>query len=137
MKKYKMEDTTGHDKDLNDLFKIILGTDVTIKDNMSQAEEEVFKTFIEKLDTSFRTENKVFEEGGIDLSKITDGLWFVIENVMGMVYGEEAKELVFWYVYDRFNPDGSIVPLEGPNGKTFLIKNPNDLWGFIKYKSNK
>ena len=33
-----MEDTTGHDKDLNDLFKIILGTDVTIKDNMSQAE---------------------------------------------------------------------------------------------------
>ena len=82
-------------------------------------------------------EHKVMEEGGIDCHRLTDPLWSVIENTLRMIYGPESTEIILWYVYDRFNPDGSIIPLEDPKGKTFIIKDPNDLWSFIKYKSPK
>ena len=39
-----------------------------------------------------------------------------------------------WYIYERFNPDGEITPLETEDGKQFLLKNVNDLWSYIKYK---
>jgi hypothetical protein len=124
-------------KDIKKLFKSILGTEVNIKDNIDESEETIFKVFIEKLEKSYKIENKVFEESGIDLTKVTDGLWFVLENTLKMTYGQDAGDIIIWYIYDRFNPDGSIVPLEGPNEKQFILKNSNDLWSYIKYKSNK
>jgi hypothetical protein len=123
--------------DLKSLFKLILGTEVNIKDNIDETEEAVFKSFIQKLENSYKIENEVFESSGIDLTKVTDGLWFVLENSLKMLYGQDAGDIIIWYIYDRFNPDGSIVPLEGPGDKQFLLKNSDDLWSYIKYKSNK
>jgi hypothetical protein len=131
-----MEDLSGHNKDLKKLFNLILGVDVNIKDNIDQSEELIFKKFIDKLEASYNIENKVFETSGIDLTKVTDGLWFVVENTLKMLYGEVAGGMIVWYIYDRFDADGSIVPLEDANGKQFLLKNSDDLWSYIKYKSN-
>lgn len=122
--------------DLKNLFKLILGTEVNIKDNIDETEEAVFKNFIQKLENSYKIENEVFESSGIDLTKVTDGLWFVLENSLKMIYGQDAGDIIIWYIYDRFNPDGSIVPLEGPGDKQFLLKNSDDLWSYIKFKSN-
>ena len=77
-----MEDLSGHNKDLKKLFNLILGVDVNIKDNIDQSEELIFKKFIDKLEASYNIENKVFETSGIDLTKVTDGLWFVVENTL-------------------------------------------------------
>ena len=77
---------TGNE-DLKKLFNIILGTNVNIKDNIDESEELVFHSFIKKLENSYKIENEVFESGGIDLTKVTDGLWFVVENTLKMLYG--------------------------------------------------
>ena len=126
---------TGNE-DLKKLFKLVLGTKVNIKDNIDATEEIIFEKFITKLEESYKLEEKTFEAGGIDLTKITEGLWFVVENQLRMLYGEDASQIIIWYIYDRFNPDGSIVPLEGPNEKLFILKNPKDLWSYIKYKTS-
>lgn len=130
-----MEDLTGYSKDLKKLFNLILGVEIDIKDNIEQSEELVFKKFIDKLETSYHIENKLYEDSGIDLTKVTEGLWFVIENTLKMLYGESAGDIIIWYLYDRFNPDGSVVPLEDANGKQFILKNSDDLWSYIKFKS--
>lgn len=119
---------------LQKLFKIILGTEVNIKDNIDVTEELIFVNLIKKLEESEKMEHTIFQSSGIDLSKVTDGLWFVIENQMRLLYGPESSELIQWYIYDRFNPDGSIIPLEGPNDKLFILKSPEDLWSYIKFK---
>ena len=41
--------------DLKSLFKLILGTEVNIKDNIDETEEAVFKSFIQKLENSCST----------------------------------------------------------------------------------
>lgn len=130
-----MEDLTGSNKDLKKLFNLILGVDIDIKDNIEHSEELVFKSFIDKLENSYKIENEVFESSGIDLTKVTEGLWFVLENTLKMLYGEVAGDIIIWYLYDRFNPDGSIVPLEDSSGKQFILKDSNDLWSYIKFKS--
>lgn len=127
----------AHDPLLQELFKGILGTEVSIKDNLDANEEIAFKLFIERLELAYNTENKIFEEGGIELTKVTDHLWFVVESCFRTIYGEDATDMIIWYIYDRFNPDGSIVPLEGPGDKLFIIKDPSDLWSYIKYKLHK
>jgi hypothetical protein len=126
------EEIEGGD-DMKTLFTNILGSEVTIKDNISGVEENIFITFIQKIEDSQLVENKLFEEGGIELSRVTDPLWFVIENSFKFLYGEEATDLILWYIYDRFSPDGEIIELEDESGKTSILKNPKDLWSYIQF----
>ena len=78
MSKKEINDTWSND--LNDLFKGILGSEVKIKDNIDATEEKVFCLFMKKLNETYDMENKVYETAGIDLNKVNDGLWFVVEN---------------------------------------------------------
>ena len=80
--------------ELKKLFKLILGTDVNIKDNIDASEEIIFKNFIDNLDAANKRENKLMEEGGLDCSKLTDPLWHIIENCFRMLYGTEATDLI-------------------------------------------
>ena len=99
------EEIEGGD-DMQTLFTNILGSEVTIKDNIDSVEEKIFITFIKKIEDSQLIENKLFEEGGVELS----------------------------YVYDRFSPDGEIIELEDEGGKTYILKTPKDLWSYIQYQ---
>jgi len=128
------EELAGQD-DLKKLFGVILGTDVQIKDNINQAEEKMFGLMINKLISSDTMEHSLMEKGGIDAHKLTDPLWLVIENLMVLLYGSEASRIILWYIYERIGPDGKAIPLEGSNGKPFVLNNTDDLWSYIKYKS--
>ena len=127
------EEFEGTD-DIKDLFNQILGSEVIIKDNIDATEEGVFIVFIKKLEEAYNVENQLFDIGGLELAKITDPLWFVLENSFKFLYGEEAADLIWWYIFDRFNPDGSVVPLEDENGKEYIFKDAKDLWSYIKYR---
>jgi hypothetical protein len=121
-------------QDIKDLFNQVLGSEVTIKDNIDATEEGVFIVFIKKLEEAYNIENQLFDIGGLELAKVTDPLWLVLENSFKFLYGEEATDLIMWYIFDRFNPDGSVVPLEDENGKQYIFNEPKDLWAYIKYR---
>ena len=40
-----------------------------------------------------------------------------------------------WYIYERFDSDDNVIPLEGEDGKMFVLNTVNDLWSYIKYKT--
>ena len=124
-------------KDIKKLFDKILGDKIILKDNFKIDDETIFCLLVNKLDESNKNDEALFELSGIDLTKTNKELWFVVESLLKVVYGEEAFDMIMWYILDRFNPDGSIVPLEGPNDKIFILKDSNDLWSYIKYKSSK
>ena len=134
LKNTNMKDKIDGEEELNELFKSILGTNVKIKDNIKVTEQLLFVNTIQKLENSHKLEESLFGDYGISISQITDPLWEVIGNDFNYVYGEKAQETIMWYIYDRFNPDGSIVPLEDESGKIFTLKDANDLWSYIKYK---
>jgi hypothetical protein len=119
-------------KDIKNLFREVLGSDVEIKDNIDATEENVFVVFIEKLEKTFSNEEEIEKLSGIDITKHTDNLWFVVENSFKFLYGEEATEIIFWYVYRRYEDK---CKLEDENGKKHKIDTPQKLWLYVKNRS--
>ena len=131
-----MEDFEGK-KEIINLFNDILGSKVSIKDNLDKTEGSIFVHFINELDKAQSAEHELFENSKIEISHYTDPLWNVIDNILTLLYGNESKDLIQWYVYDRFNADGSIVPIIGEDGKKYIFTNPEDLWSYINYRYSK
>ena len=119
-------------KDIKNLFREVLGSDVEIKDNIDATEENVFVVFIEKLEKTFSNEEEIEKLSGIDITKHTDNLWFVVENSFKFLYGEEETEIIFWYVYRRYEDK---CKLEDENGKQHKIDTPQKLWLYVKNRS--
>ena len=72
----------------------------------------------------------------IDISKYEENFHQVIDSFILLSFGKEIYELLSYYFYDRFNPDGSENALN-IDGKEVLIKNAEELWSLIaKIKPN-
>lgn len=123
-----MNDEFGDIEEIKNMFTEILGSEVNVKDNIDNTELDIFVILIKKLEEAVRVETKS------DVSKATDPLWFVIEIGLESMYGEEAKELIYWYIFDRFEKDGSLIPLEDEDGKIYIFKDVKEFYGYLKYK---
>jgi len=53
-----------------------------------------------------------------------------------MNFGKEAAELIFFYVYERLNPDGSINELRDQNDVPVILSNPTELWDLVNIINN-
>jgi len=118
--------------DINRLFKEILGSDVIIKDTLVATEESLFCLLVNKLDKSQKDDDVLFNSTGIDLSPAKSELWLVIDSLLKIHYGESSFDLIMWWIYERFNSDGKIVPFEGDDGKAYSIITAKDLYQFLK-----
>jgi hypothetical protein len=114
------------------LFDKVLGANTTVKDNIKSTESTVFEILIQKADDSLDIEDKLFEIADISIEKITDPLWFIIENQFKLIYGEEATELIMWYLMERFDDDYNIIPLEDEEGNKIILNKPIDLWNYLQ-----
>lgn len=49
---------------------------------------------------------------------------------------KEAAELIFFYIYERLNPDGSINELRDQNDVPVILNNPTELWDLVNIINN-
>tara|TARA_B110000444_G_C18620094_1_gene491746 strand:+ start:362 stop:754 length:393 start_codon:yes stop_codon:yes gene_type:complete len=124
-----MEDFFEYDgaKDMKDLFESILGSRVNIKDDIANTEEKVFTLFIQKLETQYKIENSILKTSGLEISKLTDNIWFVLESLLKMQYGEEVTSLILWYVLFRNGEE-----YWGDGEDKIKINTIKRLWKFIQ-----
>ena len=118
-------------KHIKKLFDTVLGADTIVKDNIKATESTVFEILIQKADDSLNLEDKLGEMD-IDISKITDPLWFVIENQFKLIYGEEAAEIIMWYLMERLDEDNNVVALEDEDENKIILNKPIDLWKYLQ-----
>ena len=75
--------------------------------------------------------------GSLNLNDIVlaqEDLWFVIESLLKIAYGQDAFDMIMWFILDRFNPDGKVVPFEDEKGKQFSLITAKDLFHFLKHR---
>jgi hypothetical protein len=119
-------------KYIKKLFDTVLGADTIVKDNIKATESTVFEILIQKADDSLNLEDKLGEIADIDITKITDPLWFVIENQFKLIYGEEATELIMWYLMERLDEDNNVIALEDEDENKIILNKPIDLWNYLQ-----
>ena len=124
--------------DIRDLFREMLGSDIIIKDNIKANEEKLFVMLVEQLEKSKKLEEKV-NDIGLEIHLLVDPLWIVIESMLKLQFGLDTYNLIMLYLYERFGPDGKLIPLvDEETGKNYLLETPKDLFNYIKFRySNK
>lgn len=123
-----MSDEFEDIEEIRNMFTEILGSEVKVVDNIDNTELDTFVILIKKLEEAVKAETKS------DISEATDPLWFVVEIGLKFMYGEEAADLIYWYIFDRFEKDGSVIPLEDEDGKIYIFKDVKEFYGYLKYK---
>ena len=120
--------------EIKQVFETILGTPVSIEQEEIDVEKNIFILIIQEIETLNNNEHAIFENTKIDLSSITDSYLSVIEKLFMLSFGEQAYDIIIWYLFHRVSPDGTIVKLENQQGETFEINTPEQLWEFITTK---
>lgn len=70
-------------------------------------------------------------EIGINLSSYDELFYKVVDALVEFHFGPEITELIFFYIYDRVSPEGTINELKDDKGNSYLLNNSSDLWELI------
>ena len=73
----------------------------------------------------------------IDLASYDEKFYMLIEKLLNIHFGDEANEIIFYYIYDRINPDGSVNELRDEKDNLVPLTSPSDLWDVVKLIQSK
>lgn len=121
-------------------IETIIGSDTVIKRKKKTEEDlnrESFEKTIQLLDEIQVRDVLMMTELGLDYSKYNEKFYEVIDRMFGLHFGAEAAEIIFFYIYERINPDGSVNELEDEKGQTITLTSPTDLWYLVNHIKNK
>ena len=134
-----MEKGEQHAQWVRQTIETMIGTDLSLK-RKKKSEHDLNKELFEKVIIALERTNirtaLVGTEFDIDLSKYDETFYEVIDNLMIMHFGKQASEVIFFYVYERMNPDGSINELRDLNDIPIILNSPTDLWDLINVIKN-
>ena len=134
-----MEKGEQHAQGVRQTLETMIGTDLSLK-RKKKSEYDLNKELFEKIVIALERTNirtaLVGTEFEIDLSKYDETFYEVIDNLMIMQFGKQASEVIFFYVYERMNPDGTINELRDLNDIPIILNSPTDLWDLINVIKN-
>jgi hypothetical protein len=128
-----------HAQGVKQTLETMIGTDLSLK-RKKKSEHDLNRELFEKIIIALERANirtaLVGAEFDVDLSKYDETFYEVIDNLMVMQFGKQAAEVIFFYVYERMNPDGSINELRDANDNPIVLNNPTELWDLINVIKN-
>ena len=134
-----MEQNERHAQGVKQTLETMIGADLSLK-RKKKSENDFNKELFEKAILALERTNVraaiIGAEFDLDLSKYDESFYEAIDNLMIMYFGKQAAEVVFFYVYERLNPDGSINELIDVNGNPIILNNPSELWDLVNVIKN-
>jgi len=68
----------------------------------------------------------------INMSKYEENFYQIIDSLVLLAFGKEVYELLSFYFYERYNPDGSENGLIiEETGEEIFVKDAHELWDII------
>jgi hypothetical protein len=123
---------------LQEAFEQLLKSSVLIKKqrrNKAFKKKILFISLIEQYENALNKSTRLQSEFGLDLFEYEEPFYGVIDKLMLLMWGTEVYELVTFYLYERFNLDGTMNYLvetkeDGTETEIFL-KTPEDLYNYL------
>ena len=116
-------------------IEYIIGADTKLK-RKKKSEDDIQKEQFIKLITSLEEVNNrsilMNTEFNLNFTAYDEKFYEAIDSLISMHFGPDAAELVFYYLYDRVNLDGTINNLLDENKNKIEVENAGDLWDLIK-----
>ena len=113
----------------------LLQADTSIKRKNKKAfdqKKELFLSLVNQLEYCVHKSYLLEKDFSIDLSKYEENFYQVIDSLILMAFGKQVYELLSFYIYERWNPDGTQngVIIEETE-EEIMIENAEELWLLI------
>ena len=129
-----------HTQGIKQSIEDIIGTDTVLRRKRKTEEDlnrESFEKIILLMDEIQVRSALLHSELGLDYSNYDEKFYEIIDRMFTLSFGREAAEIIFFYVYERINPDGTINNLVDQNNEVVTINSPSDLWYLVNHIKNK
>ena len=125
----------GHADGIKKSIEEIIGAD-TVMRNKRPSEDNIQQDKFEKtilaLEAAEIKTTLLHTEFKMDFSDYNEHFYLAIDSLLELWLGKEVCELVFFYLYDRMNPDGTMNGLMDDENNEIILETPTDLWLLIK-----
>jgi len=121
-------------KEIQLAVESLLGTKSTIRRKRrttADRKKEMFVSIINLLESTVVRSNIAYQELQIDLFKYEESFVQVIDMLMFMNFGEDAMDVISFYLYDRMADDGTLNAMKTLDGQEILLQTPYDLWNIV------
>jgi hypothetical protein len=129
-----------HAKGVQQSIESIIGANTVLK-RRKKTEEDINRDTFEKIILTLEQANvRSSIIGGdfkLDFTSYDETFYEIIDNLILMQFGKEASEIIFFYVYERINPDGTVNELADQDNNVVALNNPTDLWMLVNHIKNK
>lgn len=118
----------------------IIGVDTFLKRKKKSEDSAYRERFIKIIQTLEEIEVRGMILGNdlqLDFTSYDDKFYSVIDNLFFLHFGKEACELIFFYIYERLNPDGTADEVVDLEGNAIPLNSPEDLWELVKLTQEK
>lgn len=126
----------NHARKIKSTIENIIGANATLK-RRRKTEEDLNRECFEKLITlleEIEVRSALLEEEfELGFYKYEEKFYAVIDALLNLYLGKEALEVLDFYLFGRFNPDGSENHITDENGNVVPLRNPTDLWNVIQF----
>lgn len=130
-----MENNDEHVNGIKKSIDDILGTDTSLR-RKKKSEDDINRERFEKIiHTLEEVEVRAMILGNdlkLDFTEYDEKFYFIIDSLFHMNFGKEGAELIFFYLYDRINADGTSNGLMNDEGEVIELTSPTDLWYLLK-----
>jgi len=107
------------------------------KKNENDKKREIFFQLINNIDQINVRQTLLFADLRVDFSTYDEKFFEVIDGLIQMSFGKQCSDLIGFYLYDRFNVDGSMIPILTEDGRELYLNDPYELWDLMKLINKK
>jgi hypothetical protein len=114
------------------------GKNVNIKSKQKGlSEKELFIDIVNIFDECNQRTEDLEETYMMGISSYDEAFYLMIENLLYIHYGEWKTDIILWWVYDRFGPEGEIMAIElndhdSNSAESVIVETAEQLWSFLK-----
>lgn len=140
-----MEDNKGfdinkpHDENVKISIDSIIGQKTTSR-RARKTEDEIKKAYFKSIITNlvYMEERQIIlaEEFEIDIASHNAYFFQIVDDFFAMLFNKEQINMINFYLYDRYTPDGSVMQLQNDKGKIIPFETPEHLWEVLKTLKN-
>ena len=100
-------------------------------------QKDLFTSIIMALQATQIRTSLVNSELKVDFSTYDEMFLQLIDSLILLHFGKEGFEVINFYLYDKFNPDGTVNELYDDEDKVVPSETPEDIWNILsKLKSD-
>lgn len=129
-----MDDKEYHFEEVKKSIENIIGTNTSVK-RKKKTKEDIDRLLFNRIVSNMLSlEGRAVvatNELGLNFSQYDEDFYNIIDDLILIHFGNQAAELIYFYIYERINPDGSINDLIDKSSNIIPLNTIDDLWDIV------